>query len=307
MVLAALLLVGVLLLLVAAPGRLAVAAWPLRAPGPALLLWQAIGLTGGLLALEVCALLALAPYGDDVVDAVSSLEARGPWDEPVSWVAATVGLLVFVRLLSVLVRSTSRTMTARRRHRVMVDLLATRNPLLADTRVVDHDLPVAYCLPGLRPRVVVSRGVVAILEEQELRAVLAHERAHLGQRHDLVVLPFVALSATFPWLPAVRHARAEVLLLVEVLADDRAARRHDRTALARALWKVGESQVPSGGFGIAGSGGSERPAEVVVRVNRLLHPPAGLSSPAVVAVFAAALAVGLLPAVGLVLPLLLPS
>jgi hypothetical protein len=41
----------------------------------------------------------------------------------------------------------------------------------------------------------------------------------------LVVLPFVALRATFPGLRGVRTAVAEVGLLVEMLADDRAARR----------------------------------------------------------------------------------
>ena len=45
----------VLLALAAVPARLAVAAWPLRAPTPALLLWQALGLTAGLLVLEVTA------------------------------------------------------------------------------------------------------------------------------------------------------------------------------------------------------------------------------------------------------------
>jgi Zn-dependent protease with chaperone function len=125
----------------------------------------------------------------------------------------------------VLRRSTARVLRDRRRHRALVDLVATRNPLLGGTSVLDHDLPVAYCLPGPAPRVVLSRGAVAVLSEDELRAVLAHERAHLDQRHDLVVLPFVALGATFPRLRAVRTARAAVAQLVEVLADDRAAGR----------------------------------------------------------------------------------
>jgi Zn-dependent protease with chaperone function len=294
---------GVLLVvLIAVPARLATAAWPLRGPSAALLLWQALGLTGGLLLLETCALVALAPYGDDVLDALGGLELHGPWHSTVSWIAFAVGLAVFLRLLTVLLRSTVRTLRSRRRHRVMVDLLATRNPLLPDTRVMDHDLPVAYCLPGLRSRVVVSRAVVTMLEEPELRAVLAHERAHLAQRHDLVVLPFVALSATFPWAPPVQRARAEVLLLIEVLADDRAARKHDRAALARALWKVGESHAPVGGFGVA-----ERPAEVVVRANRLLHPPVPLSHGGTCLAVGAAGLVLLLPVIGLVLPSLLPG
>ena len=297
---AAALIAAVLLLLVTVvPGRLARAGWPLRAPSAALLLWQALGLTGGLLALEVCLCIALAPYGRDVLDALD-----GGGGGAASWwsvLAAVVGLAVFGRLLVVLLLSTGRTLRARRRHRVMVDLLATRNPLLRDTLVLDYDLPVAYCLPGLRSRVVVSRGVLTTLDEPELRAVLAHERAHLAHRHDLVVQPFVALGATFPWLTAVATARGQVLLLVEVLADDRAARRHDGAALARALWKV--SGAPAGGLGAAGADGSE----VLVRAGRLLDPPPPLPRLQVLVVLAATLVVALLPALGLALPRLLPA
>ena len=282
-----------LLLLTGAVPRLARAGWPLRGPSVALLLWQALGLSGGLLALEVAATVALAPAGPDVVAALRALPVRVPWW---SLLAAAVFAAVLLRLLGVLLASTARTVRDRHRHRVLVDLVATRNPLLRGTHVVDHDLPVAYCLPGLRPRVVVSRGVLAALAEDELRAVLEHELAHVAARHDLVVLPFVALGATFPRLPAVRCAREQVALLVEVLADDRAARRHGGRVLARALCKVGEGQTPSGALGAGG-------ADVLVRAGRLLDPPPPLPPTACLAVLAAVAGVLALPVVGLLLPL----
>ena len=209
-----------------------------------------------------------------------------------------LGLLGLLRLLSALLVSTAKVLLARRRHRELVDLVSTRNPLLADTRVVDHDIPVAYCLPGLRSRLVLSRGVLAVLSEDELRAVLAHEQAHLDQRHDLVVLPFVALVATFPRLAPVRAAREAVALLVEMLADDRAVRRHDRSALARALWRVSSAQVPSGGLGVGGD-------DVVVRACRLLEPARSLTGRGRAAVLALTAGVLALPLAGLLVPLLL--
>lgn len=290
-------LTAVLLLLVAvvAP-RLSVADWPVRAPSAALVLWQALGLSGGLLTLEIAATTALAPVGDTHTAALAALPARLPWW---SWLAAAAGLAVLVRLLSMLAACAARTLRARHRHRLLVDLVGTRNPLLRGTHVVDHDLPVAYCLPGLRPRVVVSRGVLTALCEQEVRAVLDHERAHVEQRHDLVVLPFVALSATFPWLPAVRCAQEQVALLVEVLADDRAARDHDGHVLARALWKVGGGVAPAGGLGAAGAPGT---AHVLVRAARLLDPPPPLPPLALALALAAAAVVTALPLLGLLLP-----
>ena len=210
--------------------------------------------------------------------------------------AGALGVAVLARLLWVLVASTVRTVRLRRRHRLLVDLVATRNPLLRETAVVDSAHPVAYCLPGLRPRVVVSRGVLTALDEDELRAVLDHELAHVVQRHDLVVLPFVALRATFPRLPAVCAAVEQVALLVEMLADDRAARRHDRDVLARALAKVGGAPAPAGGLGATTSG-------VLLRAARLLVPPPPLPLGGRLAVALAALGVALLPVAGVLVPL----
>ena len=294
MLLAAVVLAGCLLVLTTVvPHRLARAAWPRRSPTLGLVLWQVCGLVGGVVAIELALTLALAPAGATHLAALDGVDVgRLP-----AWalLAAALGLALLLRLLTVLLASTVRVLRERRRHRAVLDLVATRNPLLRGTSVVDHDLPVAYCLPGLRPRVVLSRGAVSLLSEDELRAVLAHERAHLTMRHDLVVLPFVALGATFPRLACVRAARRAVGQLVEMLADDRAARRHDRGALARALWKVGSGQAPAGGLAAGGD-------DVLLRARRLLEPPDDLPVSGRAAVLlAAALLLGV-PLLGVILP-----
>ncbi|MCW2601165.1 MAG: peptidase Ste24p [Frankiales bacterium] len=275
------------------PPAVAGAAWPARAPVLGLLLWQAAGLAGGLLTLLLLATIALAPLGDTHVQGLRHLDRAGV----VTWVAGAVGLLLLLRLLGVLLVSTWRTLRARRSNRLLVDLVSERNLLLRGASVLDHALPVAYCLPGLRPRLVLSRGALSLLSYDELRAVLAHEEAHLRHRHDLVVLPFVALGATFPALPAVRTAGAEVSLLIELLADDRAARHHERTHLARALWKIGTAEAPSGALGAGGE-------DVLLRARRLLDPPAPLSLGPASALVALAVVVAASPLLGIAVPLL---
>ena len=292
---AALLLAVLVLLCTVVPQRLARAHWPHRAPAHALLLWQAIGLAGGLVALEAAATVALAPYGDTQLAALRDVHpGDAPWW---SCAAGLVALAVLLRLTSVLAVSTARTLAARRRNRILVDLVAEPSHALRGARVVAHDVPVAYCLPGLRPRVVLTRGVLDLLTDDEVAAVLAHERAHLVARHDLVVLPFVALGATFPQLRAVRTARLQVAVLIEMLADDRAVRRHDRQVLARALYKVGTGGVPVGALGAAGS-------DVLLRASRLLDPPPRLSRAGSAAVLTAVAGVAALPLVGLLVPVL---
>ena len=88
---------------------------------------------------------------------------------------------------------------------------------------------VAYTLPGWHSRVVLSAGLVDLLTEQELAAVIEHERAHLRARHDLLVLPFQAWAVALGRIPGVRLAGGSVAELTEMLADDvAAARTHGR-------------------------------------------------------------------------------
>jgi Zn-dependent protease with chaperone function len=132
------------------------------------------------------------------------------------------------------------------RQRQLVDLVGSVPPAQeiraerADfLRVIEHPELIAYCLPGARPRVVVSRGTLDALDSEELAAVLAHERAHARGRHELVVQPFVAWERTFPFLLAARRARLAVTLLVEILADDQARGQVPAESLASALVRLG--------------------------------------------------------------------
>ncbi len=90
--------------------------------------------------------------------------------------ALVAALVLALRLVGVLLAVTVRTLRARQRHRDLLDLLATPWPAVPRARVLDHPLPVAYCLPGLRSRLVVSAGVLDALDPPAVRAVLAHEQ-----------------------------------------------------------------------------------------------------------------------------------
>jgi Zn-dependent protease with chaperone function len=253
--------------------QLAGAAWARRSPQAALVLWQAFGLAGGLAAVGAGLALGLAALSDGLLSGLAALleqTARGQPLRglgPVAVLGLTFSALLGGRLLWVLGRSWLRTLRLRRRHRALVDLVATPWPTLGGARVLDSPSAVAYCLPGLRPRVVVSAGALDVLRPEELDAVLAHERAHATERHDLVVLPFVALGATLPVLPTVRWAQESVAELIEMLADDRALRAgHEPRDLASALFRVSTGAAPSGALGSSGQALS-------ARVHRLLEPP----------------------------------
>ncbi|WP_214413808.1 M56 family metallopeptidase [Sphaerisporangium fuscum] len=259
--------------------RLTFAKWPWRAPRAAILLWQSLGVTWGLASVGALLAYALEPYGGGVVyglhafvdSAVSFGTGHGllkPYDLPrVS--ALIAGLTLLAVLVTVLLAAGVQTLRARRRHRVLLALIAHEDPGVPGVRVVDHPGAAAYCLPGLMgSEVVVSAGTLSLLHPDELTAVLAHEAAHARERHDLVLLPFTALNWALPWLSVVRNAHSSVALLVEMAADDRARRYCSPRRLATALLRFGTAgavPAPDGALGASGE-------HVMARVNRLVKP-----------------------------------
>jgi hypothetical protein len=183
-----------------------------------------------------------------------------------------VGFGIGAVLLTTTVRSIHGTVRAQRRHRDLLTLVARNDPAVPGALVLDHPGAAAYCLPGMRPRVVVSAGTLDLLDRAELAAVLTHERAHARERHDLVLLPFTALGRALPWLRWVRQAQERVALLVEMRADDKARALHDRGPLAGALRRFAAAEhriTPAGTLGVADR-------DLDVRVQRLMvagRPP----------------------------------
>jgi Zn-dependent protease with chaperone function len=196
-------------------------------------------------------------------------------------------------LYSVLAVAFADAIGARRRQRELLALLAHGDPKVPGALVLDHPAAAAYCVPGLRSTIVVSAGALELLDPAELAAVLAHERAHLRERHDLVLLPFTALRRAFPRSGRCGDAYRTVALLVEMLADDRALRARPASELISALVRFGTAgQVPAGALGVAG--------DLTARVDRLLRPARPLPTAAICAICAGAAFIAAAPAVLLV-------
>jgi Zn-dependent protease with chaperone function len=67
--------------------------------------------------------------------------------------------------------------------------------------VIDHAQPAAYCLSGPRQPVVLTSAALSALDDAQVAAVLAHERAHQAGRHHLLVAAAASLAAAFPRIP----------------------------------------------------------------------------------------------------------
>ena len=288
------------------PALLARARWPRRDPLVALLCWQAVGLAGGLSMIGALLVHGLAPWGHSLPEAFWSVITARPAAERVRgdhWVALTLAAVLAFELLGVLALSWVRTARTRRRHRELLELVVQPSAELPDTRLLEHPAPVAFCIPGARPLLVLSSGMVAELDGEQLAAVVAHERAHLRERHHLLLLPFVAWEAALPVLPAAGRAHVAVRELVEMRADDvalaslpgTASRRTLARAIVAAAGGAGGADVPSGALAVTGSATG-------ARVMRLLEPPAPLPTAARCTALTAAGLLLLLPTALLLVP-----
>lgn len=264
---------------------LARARWTWRAPRVAIVCWQAVGLALGLSAMGLPMALGLAAYNLPTGSALLTLAgdlAHGtlPAGLGVPHLGLVgVGFGIGAVLLTTTVRSIHGTVRAQRRHRELLSLVARRDPTVPGALVLDHPSAAAYCLPGVKPRVVVSAGALDLLDRAELAAVLSHERAHAQERHDLVLLPFTALCRALPWFRWVRDAHERVALLVEMRADDKARELHADEPLAGALRRfaaAGHRVTPAGALGVGDR-------DLDVRVQRLMvaeRPPRVLGTAA---------------------------
>ncbi|WP_280236932.1 M56 family metallopeptidase [Nocardia cyriacigeorgica] len=197
-----------------------------------------------------------------------------PYDHTAGRVV-TFGLAILIAVGAGLLgwRAARALMTMRRRthaHARAVRMVGRRVPDL-DAVVLDTPQPQAYAVPGRPDTIVVTSGALAALTGDQLAAVLAHERAHLSGRHGMLTAAVSGIAATAPRLGVFRHGSAEVGKLLEMCADDTAAREHGREPLLGGLLAIvdAEARTPAGALGAAGTA-------VLARAERLVAPVGAL-------------------------------
>ncbi|MFF8474257.1 M56 family metallopeptidase [Streptomyces sp. NPDC015414] len=140
-------------------------------------------------------------------------------------------------------------------------LRAGRGPLL----VLEEEYPDAWWMPGSPSQLVVTTGALRRLTDRQLDAVLTHERGHARARHDWLLHVSAALAGGFPKVPLFTHFCEQTHRLVELAADDTAARHCGHVTTALALMELNQHR------GVLSCASGRRLLDD--RVNRLLTPP----------------------------------
>ena len=214
MIAAAALLGYAVLLLTAGAPVLARAGWPERAPRLAMAAWIALAFSA-IVSVVLAGLVMLVPAprvsrGISWLLATCGMQLRARYAHPGGAALGAVGVLVALILARRLAWCAWATLTATaragRRHRLRLRLAGRQDDRLG-ALVVEHAEPAAYCMPGANRPVVLTTAALRLLDDTQLAAVLAHERAHQSGRHHLLVSLAAIPAAAFPRVPAFRHAR----------------------------------------------------------------------------------------------------
>ena len=104
--------------------------------------------------------------------------------------------------------------------------------------VLATEVPLAFCVGLLRPRICLTTGLSAILSDPELKAVLLHEDHHRRRFDPLRGLLADMLAAMLFFLPVAAELRHLFLTATELAADRHAVQSVGRPPLAGALHKI---------------------------------------------------------------------
>lgn len=137
--------------------------------------------------------------------------------------------------------------------------------------VVDEPALVSYAVGFFHPRVVISSGLLESLDADEIRAVLAHEEAHLAGRDNLLILAAQTMAHTFALVPGVRFAYARFRRALELAADSYARGSvGDPLVLASSLQKFARRLLVAPGSGPQVMAAFADEGHVVERIHGLL-------------------------------------
>ena len=119
-------------------------------------------------------------------------------------------------------------------------------------RCLAADAPTAFCAGALRPRVLVSEGLIRRLAAEELDAVLLHEREHVRTFEPLIRAAYDSASEVFFYVPLVRWWSRRRLEDSELRADRVALESLGPRPVAAALWALGGSTAVKGAAAFGG-------------------------------------------------------
>lgn len=144
-------------------------------------------------------------------------------------------------------------------------------------RVLDTPIPYSAQIGLGQPELVVSQGLLDVLDAPHLQAVLLHEQAHRHYQDTFWFFWLGWLRRCTGWLPQTEALWQELLLLREMRADCWAARQTDPLLLAEALLTVVRAPAEFPTELCVPFGESEGRDRLIERIDAIIEPIADSS------------------------------
>ncbi|MGG4400387.1 M56 family metallopeptidase [Paenibacillus amylolyticus] len=139
--------------------------------------------------------------------------------------------------------------------------------------VVDKHSPVAFTIGLWRPCIVLSTGLLTMLDAEEETAVVYHEVHHLWHRDPLKTTLLSVFAIMMPYIPVLKHTSKHYNIVREILADNEAIERTGNVAgIGSALLKLLRACPEPWGAKELTVQSSFADTSVNVRISRLLDP-----------------------------------
>jgi beta-lactamase regulating signal transducer with metallopeptidase domain len=117
-------------------------------------------------------------------------------------------------------------------------------------QIVDFNQPLAFTYGFIRPQILISTGLINLLQPYELKAVLEHEYYHYQNRDPFKLSIWFSLARVFSFLPISRKLYERYMIEKEIKADTFAIHQVGMKAVASALYKL-MTNMPSSSFAVA--------------------------------------------------------
>lgn len=176
---------------------------------------------------------------------------------------------LFVRQM-LLSRSAYRKLLGRRNNELTQQMNARFNEGQKRMMIIEHTSPIAFTMGMWSPLVIVSTGLMELLDEDELEAVIHHEAFHQMHRDPLRMFVLSLLASVMWYMPIMRWSKQQYNIIREVLADHYAIQRlgtaaHLGSALLKMLKQGKTSRMPFAYVSFADT-------SINYRIRQLLEP-----------------------------------
>lgn len=115
----------------------------------------------------------------------------------------------------------------------------TNNCEKEDFLVISHPAPIAITVGFVRPKIILSTGLINLLTDDELKAVIAHEMYHKENRDPLKIFLLSLCASTMWYIPILKWFHEQYRIIQEVLADEFAIKKQETSMnIGSALLKM---------------------------------------------------------------------